>query len=273
MQNVPVVSSLWIGPKLSFLENLCLKSFVDAGHPTKLYVDDPVENIPDGVIVADANDILPSSEFIVNAKTGKVGPHSDKFRYHMLLKTDDIWVDTDAYCWKAFPDTPYLFGNHFKDLVANGVLRLPKDSPTLMSLVQFTSTEYPVLPDGFPYLSDEIWAQYHARWQAGEPMHVSEFPWEIWGPFALTYFAHLHGEFQETTGSEALYPLRGSEISRTLQLPRRANIEIPDDTISVHFYGSKVRDLLRRRDGVPHEKSFLGQLCIKHDIDPSLAPC
>ncbi|SHH91511.1 hypothetical protein [Marivita hallyeonensis] len=272
MSERPVIASLWIGAPLTFLEQLCLQSFVDAGHRTKLYVYDTVGNVPDGVEIADANEILPATEFIVNAQSGKAGPHSDKFRYHLLSKTDEIWVDTDAYCTKPFPEVDYLFGNHFNTVIANGVLRLPKDSPTLAGLLEFTSHQYPDLPEDFPFVRKTVRAEYEARRKAGNPMHVSELPWEIWGPFAITHFAWRHDEAKHTTGKDVLYPISGGEISRVLQMPWRAKISIPEETLSVHFYGSKIRNLLAKSDGVPHPRSFLGRLCEKHGINPANGP-
>ena len=271
-QERAVVSSLWIGPPLSFLEHLCLKSFVDAGHPTKLYLYDEVWNIPDGVEIADANDILPTSEFVINAKTGSPGPQADKFRYHLLRKTNEIWADTDVYCRKPLPDTPYLFASHYKELLTNAVLRFPKNSLTLNSLLGFTANEYPEPPEGFPHLPKAVWAEYRKRRYTDNPMHTSEFPWEIWGPFALTYFAQMHDEMRHATAKDVLYPLGGGEIARTLQMPRRAKIDIPDECVAIHFYGSKIRDLLSDHDGTPEEKSFLGELCKKHEVDPRSAP-
>ena len=128
MKKLPTISSLWIGPRLTFLEHLCLKSFVDAGHPTKLYVYEDVANVPDGVEVSDANSVLPSEAFIINRPTGSPGPHADKFRYHLLFRTEEIWADTDAYCIKPFPNSEYLFGSHYRSLITNAVLRLPKHS-------------------------------------------------------------------------------------------------------------------------------------------------
>jgi len=273
MQKLPVVASMWIGSKLSFLEQLCLKSFVDAGHITKLYVYDDVEGVPEGVVVASAHEILPSSEFIYNNASGTPGPHADKFRYHLLNKTDEIWVDTDAYCVKPFPDTEYLFGCHFKTLVANGVLRLPKDSRTLQDLLDFTSTETPLLPKDFPFFSQALKVEYESSVISGQRMHISEMHWETWGPFAISYFITRNDELKHALPNEALYPLRGGEIVRTLQLPFRAKILLPDDCLSIHFYGSKIRSLLRARPGgIPHPNSLLGQLCIKHNIDPSESP-
>ncbi len=273
MPEFPVVSSLWIGPKLSFLEQLCLKSFVDAGQTVKLYVYDDVEGVPDGVVVAPAKDIMPASEFIFNAALGAPGPHADKFRYHLLKKTDEIWADTDAYCVKPFPDTPYLFACHYKTLVANGVLRLPKDSGTLDDLLEFTASETPTLAEDFPFFDRAFKAEYEARSNKGEKMHISEMPWEVWGPYAISYFISRNNELKNAVPGEVLYPIQGGEILRTLRMPRRARITIPEESISIHFYGSKMRQLLRvRPGGVPHPKSFLGQLCIKHDIDPTLSP-
>ena len=37
MKPLPNIASLWIGGRLSWLEQLCLKSFADQGHRTTLY--------------------------------------------------------------------------------------------------------------------------------------------------------------------------------------------------------------------------------------------
>ena len=273
MQSLPIVSSMWIGPKLSFLEQLCLKSFVDAGHVTKLYVYDDVEGIPQGVQVLPANEILPSTEFIVNSKTGSPGPHADKFRYYLLQQTDEVWADTDAYCLRPFPNSKYFFGCHFKSLVANGVLRLPQSSQTLKDLLTFTSSDYPVLPDDWVYYDKAFRNTYLNMRRSGKKMHISEMPWEIWGPHAITYFMHKNGEMQHALPNEVLYPLRGGEIYRALRMPFRAKIVIPENCLSIHFYGSKIRGILQaKHNGIPQPKSLLGQLCIKHGINPEDAP-
>lgn len=49
------IASLWIGDRLTWLEQLCLKSFADAGHHTTLYSYKKIENLPDGVHSADAS--------------------------------------------------------------------------------------------------------------------------------------------------------------------------------------------------------------------------
>jgi len=269
---LPTISSLWIGPRLSFLEQLCLKSFADAGHETKLYAYGKVDGVPDGVTVADAGEIMPASQFIVNTATGSPGPHSDRFRYLLLDRTDEIWADTDAYCVKPFPASDYFFASHFRDLVNNGVLRLPRTSRTLRDLLDFTATEYPELPADFTFLTRSERADYDKRRATPPGMHVSELPWEIWGPFALTYFLQKNGESEKRVPSHVLYPLIGGDIRRALQMPRNAKIRLPEDCLSIHFYGSRIRGLLKRRNGVPEPKSLLGSLCAKHGINAADAP-
>ena len=56
-----VIQSLWIGTKLSNLEKLSIKSFIDNGHTYHLYTYAEVKNIPEGVIVKDGNEILPKN--------------------------------------------------------------------------------------------------------------------------------------------------------------------------------------------------------------------
>ena len=58
---------LWVEGPLSFLEQLCIVSFLDAGQHVRLYVYNDVPNVPKGVEVCDARDILPTEEFITHA--------------------------------------------------------------------------------------------------------------------------------------------------------------------------------------------------------------
>ena len=48
------VQSLWVGPKLSILEVLCIKSFQKVGHTFILYTYEKVKNVPKGTIIKDA---------------------------------------------------------------------------------------------------------------------------------------------------------------------------------------------------------------------------
>ena len=57
------VQSLWVGSRLSTMEQLAIRSFLHHGHGYHLYTYDPpsVENLPPGAEELDAEAILPNS--------------------------------------------------------------------------------------------------------------------------------------------------------------------------------------------------------------------
>jgi len=128
--SLPVINSLWIG-QLSPLERLCLKSFVVQGHAFYLYTYDPIENVPPGVTLQDAGQILPASKIFRNQRgegKGSLAAFSDLFRYKLLLERGGWWVDTDVFCLKPFDfKAPYVFGAEDKP-VATGVIKMPRGS-------------------------------------------------------------------------------------------------------------------------------------------------
>ena len=74
-----IIQSLWIGPSLSKLEQVCLKSFIDNDMEFHLYTYEDVDNVPDGVIIKDGNTILDKSE-IFRYNNGSVSAFSNLFR-------------------------------------------------------------------------------------------------------------------------------------------------------------------------------------------------
>ena len=74
------IAMLWMRGSLSFLEQLCVQSFLDAGHHVILYSYAPVGGVPDAVEHRDAADILPEDGFLVHERTGSPALHSDLFR-------------------------------------------------------------------------------------------------------------------------------------------------------------------------------------------------
>ena len=94
------MQALWIGNRLTQFEHNSIKSWLNNGFEYHLYTYYPVENIPDGVIVKDARDILPESEIFYyhNALT----PFSDYFRFKLLYERGGAWTDCDIYCINKF---------------------------------------------------------------------------------------------------------------------------------------------------------------------------
>ncbi len=265
------IAMLWMRGELSFLEQLCVQSFLDAGHHVALYSYEPIGRVPDGVEHRDASDILAETGFLVHERTGSPALHSDLFRYKLLERHDrTIWADTDAYCLRPFrPADGHLYGWESEHHINGGVLGLPQDSPTLAALLEFTRDEFAIPP------WEKRWKR--REWQeakaAGNPVHVGEQTWGVWGPHAVTHFLHETGEVARALPQVALYPY-------SFKLRRKLVTEgvdhagaITEDTQSVHLYGRRIRKRLAERDqGLPHPESLVGQYLMKHRIDPCEAP-
>jgi hypothetical protein len=121
----PVIQSLWIGGKLSLVEQLCIKSFIYHGHEFHLYTYGDVTGIPEGTMVKDANEIIPRKEVFMYS-TGTYAIFSDWFRWKLLYEKGNFWVDTDEICMKPFIfDDDLIFGRERINSVAIGVLGFP----------------------------------------------------------------------------------------------------------------------------------------------------
>ncbi|WP_371170582.1 hypothetical protein [Aliiroseovarius sp. 2305UL8-7] len=268
---LPTIAMLWMEGPLSFLEQLCVKSFVDAGHKVVLYHYGPLQNVPDKVELADANEVLPQSNFLTHERTGSPALHSDLFRYRMLAKSDNtIWADTDAYCMKPFI-TPngHFYGWESAKHINGGVLGLPQDCDTLQQLIAYTNDEF-AIPTWY---GEDYVEELQAAKDAGNPVHAGEQPWGVWGPHAVTHFLHATGEVKYALPQEALYPFTFKD--RRLMLRRNFDTSpyVTENTSSVHLYGRRIRArIVEKEGGAPHPKSLLGRLLVKHGIDPEKAP-
>lgn len=265
------IAALWIGGDLSFLEQLCLKSFLDVGHAVTLYSYEPIGNAPEGVEMADAADILPLTGFLRHERTNSPALHSDLFRYRLLATCDrTIWADTDAYCVKRFETrTGHFFAWESKRHINGGVLGLPQDSAALAALLEFTADPF-AIPD---WLEPAERAEMEARKAAGNPVHAGEMAWGVWGPHALTHYLHRTGEARHALPPVALYPFHYKDRALMLRPGLDPAPYVTDETFSIHFYGRRMRARLREKfGGVPRPRSLIGQLLQRHGIDPAAAP-
>lgn len=133
------IQMLWIRGDLSRMELLSIRSFLAQGHPVHLYTYEPANNLPGGVEVRDAAEIVPPdlaplSNSAPFAK-GSFGAFSDYFRYHLLHRCGGWWSDLDIVCIR-----PWRFQNaltastqeHSYGRIANTcVMRFPAGHPLM----------------------------------------------------------------------------------------------------------------------------------------------
>lgn len=107
MPSKQVAQFLWIGPRLSLIEQLCLRSFVDIGYQVHLYVYEDVQGVPVEATVFDANKIIPRDEVFVYKSgfgAGSFAGFADRFRYHLLAQKGGWWFDSDFVALHLMPE-------------------------------------------------------------------------------------------------------------------------------------------------------------------------
>ena len=270
MTRLPDIASLWIGDRLSWLEQLCLKSFADAGHRVRLYSYAGIDNLPEGVLAGDANDIFPGEPMYRHAKNGSPAIHADLFRLNLLARTESIWVDADMYCLRPFDlGTPFVFGWEKPGQICNAVLGLPPDSKTLRSLLTFFEDEYAIAPWLKPWQRAELMA---AR-DAGTPLHMTQQPWGFTGPASVTHFLQETGEIAHAQPQEAFYPVSFKDRNHLIQSKFHPEDRMTDATYGVHFWARRMKPRLEEKEhNRPRRGSFMDKLLERHGIDPKLAP-
>ena len=132
-----IIQGLWIGPRLSVMEQLSISSFLANGHQYHLYVYDEVKNIPEGAVVKDGNRILPASMIFQYKDHKSHAGFSNYFRYKLLLEKGGWWADTDIVCLRPFDfDSEYVFSTESSEsgmVTTTGIIKCPVASEVMFS--------------------------------------------------------------------------------------------------------------------------------------------
>lgn len=272
MTTLPDIATLWIGDRLSWLEQLCLKSFADAGHRITLYSYGEIDNIPLGVAKGKAEDIYPATPMLRHARTGSPAIHADMWRLHLLAKTDQIWVDADMYCYRPFDfERPHVYGWEKPGLVCNAVLGLPVTSAALLGLLEFFKDEYAIAPWLKPAQQEEL----RREKEVGNPVHMTAQNWGFTGPASITHFLRATGEIDHAEPVETFYPISFPDRNKMITSRHKdwVNEHLTPQTRGVHLWARRMKPRLEERENnAPRRGSFMDGLLTKHEINPVDAP-
>lgn len=272
MARVREVGTLWIGGALSWMEQLCLKSFVDAGQKITLFSYEDIPNVPEGVIRRDGREILDTDNFLKYEKKNSFALFADLFRLHMIRKCPGmIWVDTDVYCQAPMTyESDYVLGFELpgSKRVNNAVLGLPADSDVLRAMLDFTEDQFPN-PE---FMRPEEREALEAAAMAGDPVHVTQMPWGVWGPLMVTHFIHRFGLTDQVQPLQAFYPVPFPRRREFLRRAEVADMSITKATTALHVWASNKKELGTRHGGLPAPGSWFDRACRKHGIRPGAAP-
>ena len=233
-----VANSLWVGDKLSPQHVMSINSFIQNGFQYNLYVYDEVKNIPSGVNVLDANDILPESEIWYYKKgfnKGSPSGFANLWRCQFLYEYGGLWADTDIVLLKSFDlNKKYIF---ISELNEDG------DTITTNSLIYSQS---PVL-DIWLEVIDNISYRNKDRVMHGET-----------GPDLLNYLVNKHKLEKYVLSPNAFCSINWFETEKLID-----GTQLPNDAIGIHLCDakSKLNDIDKKT--YPHN-SIIEQLKRKY---------
>jgi hypothetical protein len=261
------VASLWIGESLHYINQLCLKSHLNHGHPVTLYCTDNVQNAPEGVEIRPASEIMDIDMDLVEATSASF--FSNVFRYKMIQKTGAIWIDCDAFCHKPFDDEQeFIFAGH--GMLGNlncGVVAIPKECELMDQMLDY----YENLPD-YPPWWNKNQRRKMDRLNKQDMSHgarIYKTERTAFGPQAFTYFAKQTGDFAKAMKPEVLYPVP-FQLNDVFYDPH-GNVEghFTENTISVHLYTNGTKPWWRKNPPLPN--SYMARMCEQVGIDPKQA--
>lgn len=264
---LPPIISFWHGP-LSWLEMLCITSFVRRGHRVLVYSYDAIEGLPEGAEWRDAAEVLPKERLVFYKGKGTPGVFSDHFRYAVLRAGLGVYADLDIYCVQPIEGPPdYLFAWERPGSVNGAVLHIPADAPLLDDLIAiFEKTERPLFEPHLPPLRR---FEVAIRRLVGERVTPEHMQYGATGPMALTHYVARHGLTGMVRPSATFYPVPYEGIPALMKAGSSLEGAIGPETLGVHLWRSQLTDRGRAGLPLPEAGSALASLCAAEGLDPA----
>lgn len=212
-----IAKSLWIGDRLFPQHIISINSFIQNGFEYNLYVYDDVKNVPSGVILCDANEVIPKDEiWYYNDGFNKGSPSgfSNQFRFKILYEYGGLWTDTDMVLMK-----PYNFHDKKYTLISetneNGEVH-----PTTSLIFSESGTS-----SGKIWLEaiDNISYRNKARVIHGET-----------GPELVTYLVNKYNLHNYVLPPNAFCAIGWHETDKLID-----GTQLPEDVIGLHLFDAQ----------------------------------
>lgn len=237
------IHALWIGKSLGKISHCCLKSFIMRGHKVYLHVYEDIDDLPDGIMMVDANLTIPSSKIIKHKKTGSYALFSDIFRYELLKQKNDntLYVDCDVYCLSPIiiPNHGYLLGFEDDKSINGAVLALPSESVLLGELLK-AAYDPMFIP---PWFSSSKQWRFKVKKKIGIGRGIEDMPWGIIGPAAITYYIKKLEIEDKVVSADVFYPVHYTKVRGYLNDPELSIVDlITSRTLCFHLYNEMLRD-------------------------------
>ena len=288
--NLLPVMGLWIGDHLPASVRLSMVSFLAHGHQYRLYAYQKFDNIPSGVELRDANEILPK-EHVYKIGWRGYSPFSDWFRWELLSREVGWWVDTDCVCLKPLDIAGELvvgmetgqslekLKEHVSALKPRRVfLDKTKRNNILINnaVIKCENPEHRVVRKLRQYCRKPayLFMRKKFRWHKpqralskvlqGRAMMHHRLGLRLGGPIMLTKILIAMGACEDVKSREFFYPVHWSD-REDLFNDKYADIENPfPNSYIVHWY-----DALGRKENTGNafsKQSYFGQMLNHYSI-------
>lgn len=218
----------------------------------RLWCYEAPDGVPEGVELADAEDILPRNELIFHHK-GSVALFANRFRYELQRRGLGLWVDCDVYLVKPLEHLPeQVVGRVDENEINTAVLKLPPDSPILGPLLRLFKERHvpPWLP---PRAKAAAWVRLLITGRTG----LSQMPWGSAGPRAVTWLGRRHGLDRHTLPPAVFYPKHWRDAAWILDPELSLDAICSPETLAVHLWNEIIKDF---KDKPARPGSFLARL-------------
>ena len=219
--------TFWSG-RLSAMERACLYSFAAQDQEITLFSYDTIPDVPEGVRIANASDILPQSATTAFLYNGR--PHlvhfSDYFRYAMIKKANLAWVDCSAAGGGDWPSN--LFAREPAGTI-NGAILYTHDQRLLATLLAET-----------------------------EKLMQKDLTWGETGPVLLQRVLQGAGLEKDAGDHSVYYPVHHDDIGKVL-LPQFRDWcdEACQNAVTLHLFNNIFERMGYWKDMAPPAGSFL----------------
>jgi hypothetical protein len=231
------IQVLWVRGDFSRMELLSLKSFLAQAHPVHLYVYEEPSNVPAGVEVFDAREIVPVERVPKGqAKPmgkGTLASFSDFFRYKLLFERGGWWSDMDVVAikpWSSFPDSVIASTEErgYGRIANNFVLRFPPGHQVMKDCLDFLMSqdlEQLGTPDTGPLLVHKMIGKEGVKKYSQSPEVFGPVPWNA-------SWQLLRSRWQRFTLGE---------LKQRLRRPHQT-VRFTKATVSVHLWNEMWRN-------------------------------
>lgn len=236
------IATFWHKGPLRLVDQICIASWIRTGHAVDLYCNETPPNVPDGVRICDASEILDPAimerlhpKYHLKKKPFQATvSFSDMMRMALFQAKAGFWLDTDTYLFAPVyhdPSKPFF----------------AKDGRRIGISALFFPSECAILPEYFTVLDDEILMPPWTSWEfktlrpfmynvLGRPWAPSDFLITLYGNHGITRLIKKHGLFKHCAPQETFYYWTGNQCEHIFDPARYYDLNGDNRVIGFHIH-------------------------------------